>query len=72
MDLQTNSRILSDREKACLRLSAHGFTSKEIASDLNISERTVNGHIVRATQKLGARSRCHAAVIALTRRLIHL
>jgi DNA-binding CsgD family transcriptional regulator len=52
---------LTDRQKDCLRLVAHGFTSKEIGRQLDLSPSTVDNHILLATQTLGAASRAEAA-----------
>lgn len=52
---------LTDRQKDCLRLVAHGFTSKEIGRQLDLSPSTVDNHILLATQALGAASRAEAA-----------
>ena len=44
---------LTPTEKTVLRLVASDRTSKEIASDLGVSVRTVEGHRARITKKLG-------------------
>jgi DNA-binding NarL/FixJ family response regulator len=49
--------VLSDREISVLRLLAQGFTTKEIAENLAISIKTVETYKVRATEKLGLKSR---------------
>ena len=54
--------LLSQREKQVLQLVATGRTSKEIASDLFISPRTVEKHRARLMQTLKVKS--IAAVIA--------
>ena len=46
------------------RQKDHDKTTKEIALDLNISEKTVRNHISNAMQKLGVKGRA-AAVIEL-------
>jgi DNA-binding CsgD family transcriptional regulator len=51
---------LTDRQKDCLRLVAHGYTSKEIGRKLGLSPSTVDNHILAATQILGATSRAEA------------
>jgi DNA-binding NarL/FixJ family response regulator len=43
---------LSVRETEVLRLVARGFTNQRIASELSISERTVNSHLVHIFNKL--------------------
>ncbi len=52
---------LSDRQKQCLAGVAAHRTSKEIAADLGISPKTVDGYIADAVALLGARNRQHAA-----------
>lgn len=47
---------LSKQQAACLKLLAQGKTSKEIARDLKISYRTVEGYIAKAMQMLGCSS----------------
>jgi len=56
---------LSTREIEILRHVALGETSKEIASQLRIRERTVNWHLARVYAKLGATSRAEAVAIAM-------
>ena len=56
--------ILTIREKEVFTLLIKNKTTKEIASVLNISEKTVRNHISNAMQKLGVKGRA-AAVIEL-------
>lgn len=59
------SRPLSARQRDCLRLVwERQATSKEIAVELGISKRTVDGYIAEAVEALGARDRRDAAAIA--------
>jgi DNA-binding CsgD family transcriptional regulator len=51
---------LTQRQLECLRLAARPMTSKEIGRELNISPRTVEGHLDKAVQILGANSRIEA------------
>ncbi|MGH0030367.1 MAG: response regulator [Myxococcota bacterium] len=44
---------LTSREREILQLVAEGLSSKEIASSLNISTRTVESHRARVMEKLG-------------------
>ncbi len=48
---------LTERETEVLKLSALGFSNKEIARRLDISVKTVETHKQRATEKLGLKSR---------------
>jgi DNA-binding NarL/FixJ family response regulator len=58
---------LTDREVAVLRRVASGNSNKIIASELNLSEATVKGHMKSILSKLGANDRTHAVTIALKR-----
>ncbi|HET9001910.1 MAG TPA: LuxR C-terminal-related transcriptional regulator [bacterium] len=62
--------LLSNREQAVLRLVAEGLLNKEIATSLNIGERTVKAHLTSAMRKLGADTRARAAVAAVQRDLL--
>jgi DNA-binding CsgD family transcriptional regulator len=57
--------MLSPRQREILGRVAAGRTSKEIASELGISERTVNWHISKAFGRLGASSRAEAVAITM-------
>ncbi|MGI9375264.1 MAG: response regulator transcription factor, partial [Tsuneonella suprasediminis] len=61
---------LSDREISCLRHAATGATLVEGASSLGISKRTIELHLARVTQKLGAANRINAVAIAIGAGLI--
>lgn len=49
---------------------AYGYTNKEMASRLRISERTVETHRANLTSKLGLRSRADLVKFALANRLL--
>lgn len=61
---------LSRRERECLHLTAQGRTIPAIAEELRITVRTVQHHMGRASQKLGAANGLHAVAIAVSERLI--
>jgi DNA-binding NarL/FixJ family response regulator len=61
---------LSPREKEILELVAKGFTNKEIASALRLSQFTVRNHINRLTSKLQVSDRTEAAYFAVQTGLI--
>ena len=48
---------LSPRESEVLRLTARGFSNKEVASQLEVSVKTVETYKARASEKLGLRTR---------------
>ena len=58
-------RDLSPRQREILALVAAGRTSKEIASELGISESTVNWHLATVFERLGASSRAEAVALAM-------
>ncbi len=51
---------LTQRERECLTLAAHGMTSADIGVKLGIAERTANFHIANIIDKLGALNRGEA------------
>jgi len=55
---------LTEREGEVLRLVAEARSNAEIARELYIGEATVKTHVSNVLQKLGARDRVHAAVLA--------
>jgi DNA-binding CsgD family transcriptional regulator len=63
-------RALSDREREVVGLVARGFTSAEIAGQLQLAEATVESHVRRAVQALGAANRTHAVALAIGRGVI--
>jgi len=58
---------LQSREQEVIKLAAKGMSNKEIASQLFISERTVQTHLVNIFKKLGVSSRTQAVLNALRR-----
>ena len=55
---------LSAREVEVLRLVARGMTNAEIAGELFISPRTVNGHLGSIYHKIGSSTRAEATRFA--------
>ncbi len=53
---------LTQREREIVRLIVEGASNKEVASSLNISERTVKGHLSNVFQKLGVADRLKLAL----------
>lgn len=61
---------MSKREIECLRLTANGLTSDNIATRLGLSIHTANQYLTGAAQKLNAVNRIHAVAKALRLGLI--
>ena len=61
-----NKKILTFREQEVFDLLVLNKSTKEIASFLGISEKTVRNHISNTIQKLGVKGRTQA-VIELTK-----
>lgn len=57
-----NKKILTKREEEVFSLLVKNKSTKEIAEDLDISEKTVRNHISNAMQKLGVKGRAQAVV----------
>lgn len=57
-----NNSVLTKREKEVFSLLVSNKTTKEIASNLKISEKTVRNHISNVMQKLGVKGRAQAVV----------
>jgi DNA-binding NarL/FixJ family response regulator len=63
---------ITPRERAVLELLAQGMSTVDIARRFDLAEKTVRIHIGNLLEKLGARDRTQALVIALQRGIIHL
>jgi len=63
---------LTPREMSALQLMADGKANKEIATALDISERTVKTHLGHLFEKLGVTSRTEAVRVASRRGLVRL
>jgi DNA-binding NarL/FixJ family response regulator len=56
--------LLSDRQREIVRLIAEGFSNREIASKVYLSENTVKSHVQEIFRKLHVRNRVEAALRA--------
>lgn len=63
---------LTEREITVLRLVAEGKTNKEVANDLDLSEKTVKNHVRNIFHKLHVYDRTQAAILAIRKGLIEL
>lgn len=64
------SNVLSMREIQCLKLIEKQFTTKNIAAELNITERTVNFHIQKLNKKLGTKNKYLSVIKASQKNLL--
>lgn len=64
--------LLTGRELEVLTQVANGMFNKEIATNLNISERTVKNHISNIFKKIDVSDRTQAAVFAIKNNIIKL
>ena len=60
--IDVNNSILTKREKQVFELLILNKSTKEIAKELSISEKTVRNHISNTMQKLGVKGRASAVV----------
>ena len=56
------SLFLTPREKEIFKLLLNNYSTKELADELNISEKTVRNHISNVMQKLDVNSRYQAII----------
>ena len=56
------NKILTKREQQIFELLVLNKSTKEIAKELKISEKTVRNHISNTMQKLGVKGRCNAII----------
>lgn len=64
--------LLTSRELEVLAQVANGMFNKEIATNLNISERTVKNHVSNIFKKIDVSDRTQAAVFAIKNNIINL
>lgn len=63
---------LTEREVTVLKLVAQGFSNRDIANELTVSEATVRTHVSHILAKLDLSSRTQAALYALRRGIVSL
>lgn len=66
----TPGQRLTEREQSILRLVAGGYSNKEIARVLHLSEGTVKNYMSEILLKLDCRDRTHAVLKAITQKLL--
>jgi len=71
LELPPSGEPLTEREVDVLRLIAQGLSNMDIATELNISERTVRTHITHILDKLHLANRTQAALYAMREGLLN-
>ncbi len=61
---------LTEREREVLALVARGYTNKQIADKLFVSEKTARNHVSHILEKLGLSRRSEAAAFAVENKLV--
>lgn len=67
---ETKYISLTDREKEVLEFICNGLSNKEIAEQLFISHRTVEGHKAKLMEKLGAKNTSNLIILAIKNKII--
>ena len=67
---QVPGEELTEREREVLALVARGYTNKQIADSLYLSEKTARNHVSHILEKLGFSRRSEAAAYAVEHKLI--
>ena len=65
-------RVVTKREEEVLQLIADGCSTPEVAAKLYISQKTVKNHLASIYQKLDARDRTQAVLLAVRMGIVHL
>lgn len=61
---------LTEREREVLMLVARGYTNKQIAETLTVSEKTARNHVSHILEKLGLARRSEAAAYAVEHKIV--
>lgn len=67
---QTPGGHLTDREREVLALVARGYTNRQIADRLVVTEKTARNHVSHILEKLGMSRRSEAAAFAVEHKLV--
>jgi two-component system, NarL family, response regulator DevR len=67
---QNRGEELTEREREVLALVARGYTNKQIAEALFVSEKTARNHVSHILEKLGLSRRSEAAAFAVEHKLV--
>ena len=71
-EARSKEKLLSAREIEVLCALAEGLYNKEIASKLQISEKTVKNHVSNIFKKIGVSDRTQAAVYAIKHKFVEI
>ncbi len=71
-EARSKEKLLSTREIEVLCALAEGLYNKEIASKLQISEKTVKNHVSNIFKKIGVSDRTQAAVYAIRHKFVEI
>ncbi len=69
-NIPTPGEDLTEREREVLALVARGYTNKQIAEALYVSEKTARNHVSHILEKLGLSRRSEAAAFAVEHKLV--
>jgi len=67
---QAPGNELTEREREVLTLVARGYTNKQIAKELYVTEKTARNHVSHILDKLGLSRRSEAAAFAVEHKLV--
>lgn len=67
---QAEGGELTEREREVLALIARGYTNKQIANTLIVTEKTARNHVSHILEKLGLARRSEAAAFAVEHKLV--
>ena len=67
---QAEGSELTEREREVLALIARGYTNKQIANALIVTEKTARNHVSHILEKLGLARRSEAAAFAVEHKLV--
>lgn len=70
MDKKKNDLRLTKREKDVLTLLVNGFSNRDMAEQMFISEKTVKNHLTSIFRKLGVKDRTQAALYTIKNNVI--
>ncbi len=70
LSTQAAGSVLTEREREVLALVARGYTNKQIAEALYVTEKTARNHVSHILEKLELSRRSEAAAFAVEHRLV--